>query len=363
MRNKIDLAQRQALPLEAKVTMSLNRIREWYQYYGGDVFVSFSGGKDSTVLAHLVHSIYPDVPLVFSNTGLEFLEIQSFALSKGAVDIRPKMMFSEVISKYGYPIISKENADVIYGARKIFNGSKRPRAGYGESKTNEEGIWLNWRRKALHGIAPFDHGMFEKKKWLPMARDTLFPISHYCCNVMKKDPLSKYEKQSGRRSFIGVLAVESASRERTWIKYGCNAFDNKHPTSQPLAFWTEQDIIDYIMLNKLDICSVYGEVSKEGFSGYNRTGCIFCCFGCHLEKGETRFQRLAKTHPRQYEYCLGGGQWVDNPNYDEFAPEYDDFWKNWNPRKIWVPSKEGLGMRFVFDCCNEIYGKEFIRYE
>ena len=98
-------------------------------------------------------------------------------------------------------------------------------------------------------------------------------------------------------------------------------------------------------------------------TGCQRTGCVFCGFGIHLEKGETRFQRLAKTHPRQYEYCMNGGQWVDNPDYNPAAPEYDGVWKNWNPKKIWVPSKEGLGMRKVFEDCNEIYGKDFIRYE
>ena len=98
-------------------------------------------------------------------------------------------------------------------------------------------------------------------------------------------------------------------------------------------------------------------------SGCQRTGCIFCGFGCHLEKGETRFQRLAKTHPKQYEYCMGGGQWVDNPKYDPVAPKMDGDWENWNPKKIWVPSKKGLGMKKVFDDCNEIYGKDFIRYE
>ena len=115
----IDLRQRQALPLKAKVLMTQNRIREWYNHFDGDVYVSFSGGKDSTVLAHIVHDIYPDVPLVFSNTGLEYPEIQAFARKMGAVFVRPKMSFSEVISKYGYPIISKETAEALMWARKI----------------------------------------------------------------------------------------------------------------------------------------------------------------------------------------------------------------------------------------------------
>ena len=121
MPDKIYLRQMQALPLIAKVRMSQQRIREWYDHFNGDVFISFSGGKDSTVLAHVVHEYYPDVPLVFCNTGLEYPEIQEFARKMGAEFIRPKMRFDEVISKYGYPIISKENAEAIHYARKIVN--------------------------------------------------------------------------------------------------------------------------------------------------------------------------------------------------------------------------------------------------
>lgn len=122
MPDKIYLKQMQRLPLIVKIRKSQLRIREWYEHFDGHVYVSFSGGKDSTVLAHLVHEMYTDVPLVFSNTGLEYPEIQSFARKMGAEFIRPKMMFSEVISKFGYPIISKEVADAIYYARKIHNG-------------------------------------------------------------------------------------------------------------------------------------------------------------------------------------------------------------------------------------------------
>ena len=122
MPDKHYLRQMQALPLIAKIRKTQLRIREWYVHFDGMVCVSFSGGKDSTVLAHLVHELYPDVPLVFSNTGLEYPEIQAFARKMGAEFVRPKMRFDEVISKYGYPIISKEISDAIYYARRIKNG-------------------------------------------------------------------------------------------------------------------------------------------------------------------------------------------------------------------------------------------------
>lgn len=74
------------------------------------------------------------------------------------------------------------------------------------------------------------------------------------------------------------------------------------------------------------------------------------------------FLELKELDPRQYEYAMGGGQWIDNPDYDPLAPEYDGEWKNWNPPKIWVPSKEGLGLKFVIDEFNKLYPKNKILY-
>lgn len=211
---------------------------------------------------------------------------------------------------------------------------------------------------------------------------TPFLISHLCCFRMKKSPMKMYQHKNHLYPILGTLAEESRVRKQAWIRHGCNAFESASPTSQPLSFWTEQDILAYIVKYNLKIADVYGDIvsvvdgaeypAVDMFgnvgcnlkcTGCDRTGCIFCGFGFHLEKGETRFQRLARTHPKQYEYSIGGGQWVDNPAYDPAAPEMDGDWKNWNPKKIWVPSKKGLGMRKVFDMANEIYGKDFYRYE
>lgn len=382
------LKQYQCLPLRAKINMSTNRIVEWYNHFNGQVCVSFSGGKDSTVLAHLVHDIYPEVPLVFANTGLEFPEIQQFARKMGAEFVRPKMSFSEVISKYGYPIISKEVAEAIYYARRIRNktdsglivGVLQKDTTDGRRKYSER---RDWRRESIAGVGAFGadtKSIFNKKKWLPLCRDTQFKISYMCCSVIKKGPMGIYQRKTKRYPYIGTLAEESRVREQAWIRHGCNSFEGHNKSSQPMSFWTEQDVLRYIWEEGIEIASVYGDIVAVDSSGVayepslmccdalkctgcQRTGCIFCGFGCHLEKGETRFQRLAKTHPRQYEYCMGGGQWADNPDYDPTAPKMDGEWENWNPKKIWVPSKEGLGMKKVFDDCNQIYGKDFIRYE
>jgi 3'-phosphoadenosine 5'-phosphosulfate sulfotransferase (PAPS reductase)/FAD synthetase len=200
---------------------------------------------------------------------------------------------------------------------------------------------------------------------------------------MKKSPMHKYQTAHKYKPILATLAEESRVRKQAWIRHGCNAFESKSPMSQPMSFWTEQDVLAYIVKYNVQIASVYGDIVSLGAdgncypavdvtgevqcnlkcSGCQRTGCIFCAFGAHLEKGETRFQSLAKTHPRQYEYCIGGGDWIDNPFYDPAAPVWDGEWKNWNPKKIWSRNGKGLGLGKVFDICNEMYGEDFIRYE
>lgn len=223
---------------------------------------------------------------------------------------------------------------------------------------------------------------YNKEKWLPLAEKAPFRISHYCCNIMKKLPLHGYQTKTKRVPYLGTMAEEGRMREQAWKRHGCNAFDSKKQTSQPLSFWTEQDVLAYILREGLDIATVYGNIvtlDKDGMpttpmpgvpcrlctTGADRTGCVFCGFGFHLEKGETRFQRLKRTHPRLYEYSIGGGQWIDNPDYIEgLSTEPDEMgWIEWNPPRIWVPDKHGLGMGFVFDTVNEIYGKEMMRYK
>ena len=128
------LKELQALPLYRKIMITQTRIIEWYMHFGGNVCVSFSGGKDSTVLLHIARMCYPDTPAVFSNTGLEYPEIQRFVRKHKNVDIvTPEMRFDEVIRKYGYPIIGKEVAEAIYYARRI-RGPERERE---REKTSE----------------------------------------------------------------------------------------------------------------------------------------------------------------------------------------------------------------------------------
>lgn len=177
---------------------------------------------------------------------------------------------------------------------------------------------------------------------------------------MKKKPAHTYSRKSGKKPIIAQMAAESRLRTQKWLQNGCNGFDMKNPISNPMSFWTEHDVLLYIKQNNLELCSVYGDIVEdltgteevegqltisdlEGFedmglfdakrlplktTGANRTGCMFCGFGCHLEKSPNRFERMAETHSKLLDYVMRGG-----------AFDKDD--------GLWKPDKRGLGFWFI----------------
>lgn len=301
---KIDpytLKIRQSYPLEHKLRLSKKRIEAWVDYHGVDgVYVSFSGGKDSTVLLDIVRSIYPEVPAVFVDTGLEYPEIKKFVSTiPNVVVLRPKMRFDKVIETYGYPIISKE-------VSKFISDYRRKPDGYTAKKFDPNSDYIKKYGK-----------QYCLDKYIPL-RDSEFKISSKCCDIMKKAPVHEYYKSTGRTPILATMACESRIRRQQYMINGCNAWNNKIPTSTPIAFWTEQDILQYIKLRNLPYASIYGDiVDKNGrlcTTGCDRTGCMFCCYGVQSDKLPNRFQRMQKTHPIQYEYCinkLGIGKLLD----------------------------------------------------
>lgn len=350
-----ELKQWQGLPLNIKVAMTKQRIRDWVREFGLDgVYISFSGGKDSTVLLHIAREMYGnEIKAVFSDTGLEYPEIRRFVKGFDNVDwVRPEMPFKQVIDVYGFPIISKEMSGIIGGGQNALRILESEGVDVGNKTEVVEQCKRRfkkepgeWRRLAMclsavtkdneikADITRQEMGRYSSipQRWKPLLYAP-FDVSDKCCKVMKKDPLHKYNKVSKRVPMTAQMAAESQLRERQWLRHGCNLYDSKTPISNPMAFWTEQDVLLYIKTNNIPIASVYGEIvvdsekteqiegqmsifdfmgedEKEKFApdrqplkttGCKRTGCVFCGFGCHMEKGESRFQRLKRTHPKHY---------------------------------------------------------------
>ena len=231
------------------------------------------------------------------------------------------MTFRQVIEKYGYPVISKEVARRVQYAKKAI----------AEGREANHGDYLK-----LCGLAVDKSGQksqYNCEKW-KFLLDAPFGCSSECCTVMKKNPMKQYEKETGRVPIVATMASESRLRKEQWLIHGCNAFDAKRPRSQPMSFWTEQDVLQYIYTYKIPYAKeVYGDIyidenGKYKTTGADRTGCVFCMFGCHLEKEPNRFQKLAETHPKLYSYCINGGS---------------------NESGVWLPDNKALGLGKVLD--------------
>ena len=277
------LRQLQSLSLRAKVARTERKIREWYMHWNGDVYIAFSGGRDSTVLLDIVRSLYLKVPAVFCDTGLEYPEIRGFVKTiDNVIWLKPKLTFKETLEKYGFPVVSKRVAQLVYEVR----------------NTQSEGL-RNLRLTGYHPRSGKTHPAGKvPNKWM-FLRDAPFEISPKCCDVMKKRPSAKYEKETGHRVMTGRMCDDSFQRQQKWAQQGCNAFNATRPHSEPLSHWTQADIVAYVKQRNLPISPLYNAPICA-----DNSGCMFCMFGVHMEKGENRFQRMKHTHPAQWRYCM-----------------------------------------------------------
>ena len=144
------------------------------------------------------------------------------------------------------------------------------------------------------------------QKWLFLAQQKDIKISDKCCDIIKKEPFHRYCRLTKSVPITGMMACESNMRRRQYLNQGCNYYSKRNPISMPIAFWIEKDIYEYKDKYNLKFSSIY-EHEK-------RTGCVYCMFGIHLEKGTNRFERLKILHPNYYDYCinkLGCGKVLD----------------------------------------------------
>lgn len=372
MPTNTELKMLQALPLDVKIQKTKLRIQEFVEYFGQDsVYLSFSGGKDSSVLLHIIRQMYPDIPAVFADTGLEYPAIRRFVgQHRNVIWVKPEMTFKEVIIKYGYPVIGKEVANYVWAARHA-----------------KEGPYKQGRLSRLMGTNRRKDGelsIYNRPKY-QFLLDAPYEISDKCCNEMKKKPLNQYSKRTGQHTLMATMTEESMLRKGKWLKSGCNSFESKVPNSTPMAFWREQDVLRYLYLHKEGILEImrayfvesgiseeeiagrdmlhpwaacYGEIEpyigkhevngqmciQENLNDYRecrfrttgcrRTGCIFCLFG--ITQDPNRIMNVQKEEPRIADYVLQGG--------------------TFNELGMWQPDQKGLGYWFVIKWL-EVHGK------
>ena len=282
-----ELKERQGWTLDQKIDHSLATIDQFIQRLGGveNVYVGFSGGKDSTVLLDLCRVINPNIKAVFCNTGNEYPDIVRFVRELKATEgynieiIHPELPPHKVMSEYGFPLISKEVSKNIHAVETNPNSIQAKRA-------------LGIIKRKYKALVPI------KYRFLV---DEDFSVSDSCCRKLKKEPFHKYEKEHHLAAILGIMASESNMRRTAYInRGGCNVFSEDNPTkskSLPLSIWLEDDIWAYIKKRNLKIADIYNK-------GAMRTGCMFCGYGCQF-KDDNRLELVHKLYPKWYDRFMG----------------------------------------------------------
>lgn len=280
-----ELKQRQSWALDQKIDHSLGVIDQFISRLNGQVYVGFSGGKDSTVLLDLCRIIKPDIKAVFCNTGNEYPDIVRFVRALKNTEgynidiIYPKLRPREVFEKYGFPLISKLTSMKIDMVRKNPSSISAQRwAGISEPiGCRSQPIPLKWRY------------LIQEE----------YHTSHLCCKYLKKNPMNEYSNKNNLKPIIGVMACESDKRTTDYLNQGgCNVFGEigKVTKSLPLSIWLEDDIWEYIKSRNLKIADIYHKGAK-------RTGCMFCGYGIQF-KDDNRLELCYKLYPKFYKMFM-----------------------------------------------------------
>ena len=284
-----ELTKRQQWPLAQKIDHSLGVIEAFASHFDGQVYVSFSGGKDSVAMLSLVELVIPNVKCVFVMTGCESPSVCRFIREQQQYHdieiIRPQKKLKQIFAEYGFPLVSKQTAHDIECVR---------RNPYCESSRNK--LWRG-NRYAI------------PERWMYLLNEP-YKVSARCCFWLKHQPAYEYGKRTGRHPYIGLLASESRQRMFGYVQQGgCNMFKTSgknKPRSLPLAIWNDDDVWAYISDRHLQLPDIYEHGAK-------RTGCMGCGFGAHLNP--TGIDTMRKLWPKWYDMVM---------NYENNGIRYGD---------------------------------------
>ena len=274
----------------------LGKIKKVISEYGEDKFyVSFSGGKDSTILSWLIDEALPDnnIPRVYADTGIELEMIRQFVLNKKTKDkrieiLKPVTPIKKMLEKEGYPFKSKMHSGIL---------DKYQRNG------------------KITGVLQYLGERPDKKPWssqnscpqklkYQFSEDFKIRVSENCCKYLKKNPIKKYSKENKKLyAIVGIMKAEGGQRKNaTCMVIKKDKLESFHPLVNATKEWEDWLIEKY----NIEICDIY----KEPYN-FTRTGCKGCPFAKDLEK---ELDILEKYFPNERRQCEN----IWKPIYDEY---------------------------------------------
>lgn len=309
------------LELELAIEDALFRIRREYERTNGQIYLSFSGGKDSTVLAHLIKmaELPTAIPFVFANTGIELDATLRFVKEfdyPNVVVVKPKKPFAQILKDHGKPALSKLKSDMLYTyqnhidnpfetarSRQLITGQREKNGQVVDGQASQK-----LANKHMHFLHP----------------DTEFKVANKCCHYLKKEPFKYFEEENNMMgSFNGVRVAEGGTRALMYKS--CVQVKQKKGKefyfSMPIIDWSDEVIEAFIQKYGIKLSDAY-EVY-----GMNRTGCMGCPFGKNIQ-GELRV--LYDYEPNKYKAILHWlkdvymYQMVECPWDEEYMAEYKE---------------------------------------
>lgn len=254
-------------------------------------YISFSGGKDSTILHNLIDLALPGnrIPRVYINTGIEYLDIVSYVKELAKNDdriiiINPKMNIKDVLTKYGYPFKSKQHSHYL-------------------SIYQHSGIGKSVKRYLYPGSTT----MFKCPASLLYQFTPEFNIkcSEMCCNKLKKEPAHKWAEENNKSICItGMRKGEGGQR----ISIGCillskdNQLEKFHPLLKVDSEWEDK----FLERFSIKLCKLYYPPYE-----FKRTGCRGCPFSLDLEHQLKVMEELLPAERKQCEF-------IWKPVYEEY---------------------------------------------
>lgn len=247
-----------------------------------NAYVSFSGGKDSTVLSDIIDRALPNnsIPRVFINTGIEYNELVKFVYEQKKIDnriveVRSGVNILDMLEKNGYPFKSKEHAHKLH---LLQQGST--------AKSVVSYFTIDPSKRTMHNcpkILAYQSKGFEK-----------FLVNDICCTMLKKRPANEWSKENKKPiAIIGIRIAEGGQRKNV---SSCLYFQRSNLKKfSPLLVCSDSFVDTYIERFGIKLCKLY-------YAPYNfkRTGCKGCPFNIELQK---ELNTLAEFFPKEKEQC------------------------------------------------------------
>ena len=256
------------------------------KYGASNFYVSFSGGKDSMVLHHLIDMAEPEnrIPRVYADTGIEYKKMVEYVTELQKHDdriqiIKPKIPIRQMLEREGYPFKSKMHSNYVKKYQSKGMEYKSVRAYTGKEDT-------------LSGRPMFRP--CPKVLLYQFSKENKLKISDMCCYRLKEQPIKEWQKEHNKKySILGLMREEGGRRHNA----GCMAFKSGKLTAfQPLAVLTKEWENWFIDKYNIKLCDLY-------YPPYNftRTGCKGCPFALHLQDDLNTLRELLPNEAAQCE--------------------------------------------------------------